>query len=437
MPYDIMLGRDESDRKKFGKKGLIFLGRQWVKMGPYTSLSNNIYMDVAKAHVVLIAGKRGSGKSYSMGVMAEEMAKMPKEVAENLSVVFLDTMGIFWTMKYENEKDKDLLKEWGLKPEGLDIAIFTPKGHFEDYKKKGMPVDFPFAIKPNELSAGDWASVFGIQMTDPVGVLIERVINNLRESKKDYSIKDIIQAISSDKKSDKQARDAAENRFIAADGWGLFGKEGTKIKDIAMPGRASVIDVSAYQEAAGVWSIRGLVIGMIARKLMEERMAARKEEEIHSVKEGTKLFGGKMKEKMPLVWIFIDEAHEFLPKAGNTPATAALVQLLREGRQPGISLALATQQPGEIHKDVLTQSDIVIGHRLTAKPDIEALNTMMQSYLLASLQKYMNDLPKLKGSAIILDDNSERIYPMRVRPRFSWHGGEAPSAVEVKKKLEF
>ena len=47
----------------------------------------------------------------------------------------------------------------------------------------------------------------------------------------------------------------------------------------------------------------------------------------------------------------------------------------------------------------------------------------------------MSDLPDLKGSAIVLDDNSERIYPMRIRPRFTWHGGEPPSAVNVKKGL--
>jgi len=59
----------------------------------------------------------------------------------------------------------------------------------------------------------------------------------------------------------------------------------------------------------------------------------------------------------------------------------------------------------------------------------------MQSYLLDSIKKYMDDLPNEKGSAIILDDNSERIYPMRVRPRFTWHGGEAPTAMRIEKKV--
>ncbi|MBM3229996.1 hypothetical protein FJZ26_06195, partial [Candidatus Parvarchaeota archaeon] len=40
--------------------------------------------------------------SYSMGVMAEEMANLPEDVSANLSIIMLDTMGVYWTMKYPN-----------------------------------------------------------------------------------------------------------------------------------------------------------------------------------------------------------------------------------------------------------------------------------------------------------------------------------------------
>src|SRR3989338_2692487 len=59
MAYDIIIGRNASDKKMFGDKGLIFIAKGYVKMGNYTSLSNKIYMDVARSHVVLIAGKIG------------------------------------------------------------------------------------------------------------------------------------------------------------------------------------------------------------------------------------------------------------------------------------------------------------------------------------------------------------------------------------------
>ena len=110
------------------------------------------------------------------------------------------------------------------------------------------------------------------------------------------------------------------------------------------------------------------------------------------------------------VFLFIDEAHEFLPSDGKTPATDALIQLLREGRQPGISMVLATQQPGVIHRDVMTQSDIVLAHRLTNSNDINALNEIMQTYLLASIQK---EMAKQNKKAIMWDvKNAYFTWPM-------------------------
>lgn len=437
MAYKIIVGRNQEDIRKFGDKGTVYLGKSYVKMGPTTSLSNEVFMDVTKTHVVMICGKRGSGKSYSASVMAEEIARLPEEVKKNITVLFFDTMGVFWTMKYPNNRQEKLLDIWGLKGEGLDINIFTPEGHFEEYKKAGIPTDYSFTIRTSELDAADWSNVFGVKVTDPIGVLIERVISELIEQHKDFSVKQIIAAVQKDTKSEKHVKDAVENRFLAADKWGLFAKKGTSIADLMKPSSVNVLDISAYTRTSGDWSIKGLVIGLISRKLLNERMGARKQEEMEDIERQHSYFYEENKQEKPMVWIMIDEAHEFLPRVGKTPATDALVQLLREGRQPGVSLVLVTQQPGEIHKDVLTQSDIVLSHRLTAKPDIDALNSMMQSYLVSDLQSYINNLPRLKGSAIILDDNSERIYPMRVHPKRSWHGGEAPSAIKVKKELKF
>lgn len=424
--YDIIIGRDEEERRLFKNKGAIFLGRSYVTMGQTVSLSNNVFMDINRAHVITVCGKRGSGKSYTLSVMAEELMRLEESIKKSLAFLFFDTMGIFWTMKYPNVRQEKLLEKWGMKPEDFDVDIYIPLEFYDKHKRDGFPVNEKFAIKTSELSAGDWCNVFNIDINSAIGVLIERTINSLR---KNYSIDGIIEKIKTDKKSTQEIKDSAENRFQNAKGWGLFSNEGTEIKDLVKPGKISILDISCYTEVSGAWSIKALVIGLISRKLLGERMSKRKIEELNTINRSGII------EEMPLVWILIDEAHEFLPREGETPATAALVQLLREGRQPGISLVLATQQPGEIHKDVLTQSDMIISHRLTSKMDIEALNSMMQTYLLADIQKYLNELPSLKGSAIVLDDNSERIYPIRVHPKRSWHGGEAPSAVKIKRGL--
>jgi len=436
MPYDIIIGRNETDKKDFKDKGLIYIGKGFVKMGQYTSLSNKIYMDIARSHVVLVAGKRGSGKSYTLGVLAEELTKLPKEASENISSLIFDTMGIYWTMKYQNEKDKKLLQEWDLKPETTAVKIFVPFGYYNSYAKKGMPIDEKFALDVTEMNAEDWVLTFGLDIINPVAVLIERTINKLKQEKS-YSIKDIIKEIESDTKNSQETKNAAAGLFEAAETWEIFSNESvqpTKISDLINPGKTTVLDLSVYN-SVGSFNVRALVISLISRKMFNERMAARKSEEIKSISRGLSYSGYDSKKEVPLVWLFIDEAHEFLPLEGKSLASDALIQLLREGRQPGISVVLATQQPGKIHRDVMTQSDIVISHRVTSAPDLEALNQIMQSYLLQGIKENMDNLPTLKGSAIILDDNSERIYPMKIRPRFTWHGGEAPTAIEPEKEL--
>jgi len=437
MVYEIIVGRNASDKKKFGKRGTILLGKHYIKMGQITSLSNPIYMDVTRAHIIFVCGKRGGGKSYTMGVIAEGMANLEKEISENLSIIMLDTMGIYWTMKYANHKDDELLKDWGLKGKGLDVKIYTPAGYFDEYKKKGIPTDYPFSIIPSELSPEDWWVTFDVNSTTSLGVFIERIILTLKKEKDIFGIDEILEAIRKDEKTDDTTKGAAENRFLSTKEWGLFDKNGTQLHDLAKGGQVTVLDVSCYATAPGGWQIKSLVIGLTAQKLFIDRMVARKDEEFASIQSRTHyLEEAKKPEKpMPLVWLVIDEAHEFLPVTGKTTATDALVTILREGRQPGISLILATQQPGKIHTDVMTQSDIILSHRITAKLDTDALGMLMQSYMRQGLDKELNNLPRLKGAAIILDDSNEKMYPMRVRPRFTWHGGEAPTAIPEKKKV--
>ena len=434
--YDIVIGRKESDKEKYGTQGSVFIGKHYVKMGQTVSLSNNVYLDVAKSHVVFVCGKRGSGKSYSMSVIAEGIHDLPDEIRNNLAVVMLDTMGIYWTMKYPNTKEKELLSEWGLESKGINVQIFTPAGFYQEYKDKGIPADFPFSIRTSELSAEDWCMIFNVSMTDSIGILIERIINNLKEDHLDYDMKGIVKAAHSDGRSEQSIKDAVENRFLVADKWGLFSREGTLIEDLVIPGQISVLDVSAYTTTSGAENLRGLVIGLVAQKLFTQRMTARKAEEQESISEEIHLFEeDKEIKKEPIVWLIIDDAHEFLPNKGKTPATLPLITILREGRQPGISLVLASQQPGRIHSDVFTQADVVIAHRITANIDVMALGNIMQSYMREGLDKQLNLLPPEEGAAIIFDDINEKLYPIRVRPKYSWHGGSAPSAMPREKRV--
>jgi DNA helicase HerA-like ATPase len=425
----IVVGRDREDLKKFGSQGTAYIGKHVVGTGEESHLTNPIQMDVTRPHVVLVCGKRGTGKSYSAGVIAEEMVLLPKEIKQNLAAMLVDTMGIYWSMKNPNERGRNALKGWDLKPAGFDTKLFVPVKYVPDYKAIGIePV--PFTLPCGELTAMDWILAFGFSMIDPYGIAIERAIKTTQARHRNaFSIDDVIRSVEADKRSEQKIKDALVNRFLTAKDWGIFEKTGTPIKDIFEAGRLSVIDVSHFMRVSAGWSVRSMLVGLLSRKIFQERLMARKAEEFETMT-------GEAKKRVPMVWIMIDEAHQFAPNEGETAATEPLLTLIKEGREPGISVLMITQRPGRLHEDALAQSDLIISHRLTSRADIEALRSIMQTYVLEDIQELINDLPRTKGSAIILDDNSERLYMAQVRPRLSWHAGGSPVAMKEKGMFE-
>ena len=433
MAYSIVIGRNEKDHKDYGDLATTLVGKQYITMGNVVSLGNNIMLDALRPHVILIAGKRGSGKSYTMGVIAEGLASLEEETANSITSLIIDTMGIYWTMKDPNYKEADLLKQWGYQPTAFkNINVFVPKGAFDMVKEENVEMaDYPFSISANELSTSDWCDIFGFSINDEYGILINKVLEALEEDGKAYDLKDAIENINSQVATSDTVKEAVKERFEAALKWGLFEKEGTRIEELLVPGHINILDISLYAHSLGEFSLRALVIGLLSKKILEIRTKQRRIEELNEIN-STETAEEEKKKTIPIVWMFIDEVHEFLPANGKTAATASLSRVIKEGRQPGIGLVIATQQPGKLDTDIITQSDIIISQHVTAKLDIDALNTVMQTYMGSDIRKYLVDLPRLPGACIILDDNSERIYPVQIRPRLTWHGGETPKSISKK-----
>ena len=150
--------------------------------------------------------------SYTLGVIAEELANLPEEAAQNIGSLIFDTMGIYWTMKYKNEKDKNLLQEWDLKPKNLPVKVFVPFGYYESYLSDGIPVDETFAIDPMELNSEDWVLTFGLDITNPISVLIQRTITELKRMG-NFNIDEIILSLERDERTSSEIKNA-KSRII-------------------------------------------------------------------------------------------------------------------------------------------------------------------------------------------------------------------------------
>jgi len=392
------------------KEGVLRIGRYYAIDG---SLGSDVYLDGLKPHVILICGKRGYGKSYTMATIIEEMAMMEENLKKNIGIIIIDTLGIFWTMAFPNKKQEEELKKWKMDAKGIDIKIFSSPENVEEYKKKGIPAR-ELVMKTSELAPYHWAQLFGLSLKDYVMAVIARAIDRM---KGDYSLNDLINEISKDEKVDERTKAIAENFLNMAKSWNLFGKDGIEIKDIVKGGKISIIDLSPYGE-----EIKVVITAIIARKIFEARVKERKKYEEALLK------GGKIKEEVPITWLAIDEAHVFLPNEKSISKDVLIKQWMRQGRQPGAALLLATQRVASMDEEVLSHADIIISHRLTAQDDIDALNKVRPTYMHESIGEAVRRIGEERGVAVIIDDVSESMHVIKVRPRMSWHGGEEPSA---------
>ena len=121
------------------------------------------------------------------------------------------------------------------------------------------------------------------------------------------------------------------------------------------------------------------------------------------------------------MWLLIDEAHDFCPSQGGSLAKRALIRWVKEGRQPGLSLAVATQQPSALSFDLISQCDVYVIHHLTLHDDVKTVARLSSSYAEA-LPAYLKGV-RGAGEAIIVDDATERVAVGKVLPRRGKHGG--------------
>ncbi|MGM0770136.1 MAG: ATP-binding protein [Halobacteriota archaeon] len=407
-------------RRDENEEGVLDIGRY---LALDRSSGSHVAIDALKPHAILICGKRGYGKSYTMGTLIEEILLLPDNIRQNLSSLVIDTMGIFWTLGIGNEPQEELLQEWSMEPAGFEAEVFVPGGHVDEYTERHIEVR-PFSIPVAQLQGYDWCELFNIKATSPPGVLLVRIIEEMKGDFENFSFEDIIARINAEDRTDDVTKMAVENYLRTAASWGVFEKDACGISELIKKGCTSILDVSSIENKV----VRSAVVGIIARDTYNRRLKERRSYERMAMGDEN------IEQKMPMVWMFIDEAHLFVPSQGETPASDILInEWVRQGRQPGLSIIFATQRPAALHPDIISQSDIVICHRLTARDDIEALEAIRPTYMKENIGESIKKIGLQRGIAFVVDDTSESTHLVKVRPRYSWHGGNEPNALNERR----
>ena len=432
----IVLGRSASSHEKSGMTNLIDIGVITEHQTMGTDLfGKKVLMDVEFPHVMFICGKRGSGKSYTLGIIAEELASQNT----GIGIVMVDPIGIFWSMNQPNKSQSEVetLRKWGLEPRGFkNVRVMAPIGF---YKDMANTIDEPFSIATRDLSAEDWCLMFGLDRFKTQGLLIGDVIEKVKKGYKakvgntvqnvppnpQFSIGDLIQCInyemgiiSKEEGYAPPTRRSVVARFKAASLWGLFSVVGTPIERLSVADRITIIDVSHPKLGDAK---RALIVGILGRKILESRIETSRREDAISMGMGL-----LRRSAIPVTWLLVDEAHLLLPHFGSTAASGPLVEYAKLGRKPGCGLVLATQRPAATNDEILSQVDILIGHNLALEDDMSALRRRMPAKVppVIGESDFIRSLPI--GAGIIADQKTqERTMVIQFRPRLTHHSGKA------------
>ena len=92
-----------------------------LSIGRDIKTNDYVYLDVSRSRAALICGKRGSGKSYTLGVIVEELHQ-----AGNVLTVIIDPMGIYYPLAQPNHSQDRLLWDWGLSAQALPTLLLVP-----------------------------------------------------------------------------------------------------------------------------------------------------------------------------------------------------------------------------------------------------------------------------------------------------------------------
>lgn len=436
----------------------------------------NVWLDISRPRVILIFGRRGSGKSYDLGVIIEALASEDttfKVGTYRPPVVVFDPLNQFWTLQdepdtgdIEDTRQLAEMKKWGIQPISLtNVKLLVPRG-----APNRHPSACEFSIHIASLTTDDWCGFFQVnKYSDPMGQLISAAYDKVTTSGyttsdgeispcPGYHLNDLIRCIRDDVEINDPGRGFHQNtiravvsRLSEISRTPLFsGPSDLSIKDIFAPNTISVFMLRDVDEAT-----RGVVVSQIVKKIVQARSLGRDAEEIPSKlrirtqgmddsnekkrlqEHADSLTEKASEEAVPSGWIVIDEAHTICPASGETASKEVLIEFAKQGRYLGLSLMAATQQPSALSTKLSSQRDFVILHSLGIRQDVDAglslVNPNFPSSIIHTARDHitsniasilLNSLER--GEAIFSVDEANRNFLVKVRPRATAHGGKEP-----------
>lgn len=177
-------------------------------------------IDLDRPHAGLVVGKRGSGKSYTLGVLAEELA-----ATEGVAPVVLDPLDAF---------------------AGLEACGFESREP---------------RVRATALDPRSWCGLLGLEPTDPAGSLVWRAASERG------SLAGMRSFVAGADAPDSTVR-AARNHLDLAASWNVFG--GSDTDPVALAARPTRISLSELDPEPASTVVRAVLAGCHRARLRGE-----------------------------------------------------------------------------------------------------------------------------------------------------------------------
>jgi hypothetical protein len=343
--------------------------------------------DLVSQHLSIIAAT-GSGKSYTVGVLLEELM-MPNNRA---AVLVVDPHGEYATLT------------------GIQNL---PSFIRDDYRPTVKVLRKEnIKVKVTELELEDFLSI--LDMTDKMEAFFIRAYNGLpdRRNFKKVDLQNEIMALRDDNNQSTidgilWRYDSNIMRRPIFDDY-----QHIQLKDQFNVGQLSILDLSGLSHKE-----QQLISAVLLRRLFDSR-------------EGTvnQRYQEKAERYLPYpVFVVLEEAHRFAPQNGETKTKNILKTILAEGRKFGIGVCMVSQRPSKLDSDCISQCMSQVTMRIINPVDKGQIAASIESMS----QDILDELPALaKGEAIISGVAINTPTMVKVRARLTEHGGISRDAPE-------
>ncbi|MFX0122863.1 MAG: ATP-binding protein [Candidatus Hodarchaeota archaeon] len=351
-------------------KGLVskiisYRGDQGIYLGDVVTYKDHtdpflISPKFIERHVLCVAST-GAGKSYSVGVLLEEIIMKYKSA----TVLLFDIHNEYWGLAQPND---------GIEIETLDYEEYSPREFqnniliFEkDSLGLGKQFDLPRIRRLIDLTAAQENSLSNL-VKKPI--MLDELISLIQDS--DFHV---------------STRETLISKISSLQNFNLFEKE-LDLNALICPGQIAIIRLDQFTDEKK----RNLFVNEVLSQVFEKK--------IH----------GEIAREQEIVLV-VEEAHRF------STTNEILSRIAREGRKFGIYEVLISQRPGDFPDNIIANMNTLIALRIRSDKDINKIRLME-----GISTEVVSKLPHLmRGEALIVGLGSQGPIKIHVRPRLSKH----------------